>query len=167
MKLLILSGSMGAGKSTILGEAVDLLTEAGVVHAAIEMDGIANHVLPPGVSGRSVALQNLSAVSRNYAEAGVDRLLVANPIEDRQELQQFREATAATEVIVARLRAPLATMQDRVRRREPGMWQQKYVARVQVLEELLDAAAVEDFVVVNDGAVTVAAREVLRRAHWL
>jgi hypothetical protein len=46
------------------------------------------------------------------------------------------------------------------------MWQQKYVDRVQALEELLDSGAVEDFVVVNDGSVTTVAREVLQRAEW-
>lgn len=36
--LLIISGSMGAGKTTVLSEASDLLAQAGIPHAAIDLD---------------------------------------------------------------------------------------------------------------------------------
>jgi hypothetical protein len=66
------------------------------------------------------------------------------------------------------LRARLATMQTRVRLREPGMLQERYVARVGELEASLEAACVEDFAVDNDERpATEVAREVLARASWL
>ena len=36
--LLIISGSRGAGKTTVLSEASDLLSLAGIAHAAIDLD---------------------------------------------------------------------------------------------------------------------------------
>ena len=36
--LLIISGSMGAGKTNVLSEASDLLSLAGIAHAAIDLD---------------------------------------------------------------------------------------------------------------------------------
>jgi hypothetical protein len=74
-----------------------------------------------------------------------------------------------TDVVVCRLGAPIAVMQDRIRRREPGMWQQKYVDRVAMLEATLDRAGLEDFAVANDGSrpITSVAEEILQRAGWL
>lgn len=70
--------------------------------------------------------------------------------------------------IVCRLTAPLAVMQERIRARERGFWQQKYVDRVAVLEDALDKAALEDFSLVNDGTrrITDVAGEILQRAGW-
>ena len=39
--LLIISGSMGAGKTTVLSEASDLLAQADIPHAAIDLDWLA------------------------------------------------------------------------------------------------------------------------------
>jgi hypothetical protein len=54
------------------------------------------------------------------------------------------------------------------RLREPGLWQQKYVDRVAVLEDALDKAALEHFSLANDGIqrVTDVAGEMLQRAGW-
>jgi N-acetyltransferase len=38
--VLIISGSMGAGKSTVLGEIHDLLVEREIPHAAIDFDAL-------------------------------------------------------------------------------------------------------------------------------
>jgi hypothetical protein len=60
-------------------------------------------------------------------------------------------------------------MQERVRVREPGIWQQKYVDRVAVLDARLDAAAVEHFSLMNDGtrSITELGEEMLKRTGWL
>ena len=39
--LLVISGSLGTGKTTVLYEATDLLSEAGIAHAAIDLDCLA------------------------------------------------------------------------------------------------------------------------------
>jgi hypothetical protein len=58
-------------------------------------------------------------------------------------------------------------MQERVRVREPGLFQRRYVERVAALEALLDAAHVEDFAIETDRRrVTDVAREMLARAGW-
>lgn len=164
--VLVISGSMGSGKTTVLGEASDLLTVAGIVHAAVEMDGLANGHLPPGAIG--MESQNLAAVWKNFAAQGITRLLLADALESAEQLRRIREAIPRAQVSVCRLRASIVTMQQRVRMREPGLLQEQFVARVAQLEESLDAAAIGDFSVENDGrSITDVAREILRRAGWL
>jgi len=40
VKVLVITGSMGAGKTTVLGEASDLLAVSQVAYAVIDLDGV-------------------------------------------------------------------------------------------------------------------------------
>lgn len=156
---------MGAGKTTVLGEASDLLTAHGILHAAIDTDALGNGNLPPGSDLQRL---NLRAVYRNFRAAGIITFLVAEAVEDRAALERLRETFDFPTLIICRLKAPLTTMQERIRVREPGMLQNAFVSRVADLETKLDAAAVEDMQVTNDARpVTEVATEMLIRAGWL
>jgi hypothetical protein len=89
-------------------------------------------------------------------------------MESRQDLDKCRAAVGDVKTVICRLTASMATMQQRVSMRETGVWQQKYVGRVAVLNALLDSARLEDFSVANENRpVTEVAQEVLVRAGWL
>ncbi len=166
VNVLVISGSMGSGKTTVLGEASDLLTLADIPHAAVEMDSLANGHLPPGAIG--IEGLNLAAMWKNFATQGIARLLLAEALDSADKLRQIRDAIPGAQITVCRVRATIRTMQQRVRMREPGLLQEWFVARVVQLEESLDAAAIEDFSVENDSrSITEVAREMLRRAAWL
>jgi hypothetical protein len=165
--LLIISGSMGSGKTSVLGEASDLLTAKGIVHAAIDLDAIGAAHLPPGAADH-VRCRNLAAICRNYAAEGVAMFLLAGAIEDAQDLERIRLAAQADAVIVVRLSARLHTMEQRIRTRETGMLQSFFVARVAELEATLDRAHLEGTTISNDGrSITEVARELLIGAGWL
>jgi hypothetical protein len=141
-----------------------------MTHAALDIDAFGNAHDPDGALDlAAMAYQNVSAAVRNYAAAGVSTFVLAGAIESRAELAQLCGATAATDLVVCRLTAPVSVMQERVRVREPGIWQQKYVDRVAVLEDRLDAAALESFRLLNDGArsITELGEEMLKRTGWL
>lgn len=164
--VIVISGSMGSGKTTIMAEASDLLIAAGVHHAAIDLDALGIGHLPGNAGDLTYA--NLSSVWNNYSAAGVRRLLIAAAVENRAELERIRTAIPNARLVVCRLNAELGTMQQRVAMREPGMLRDQFIARVAALERLLDEAGLEDFSVPNQsGCVTETAREILRRAAWL
>lgn len=169
MPLLVISGSLGAGKSTVLSEASDLLAEAGISHAAIDLDALA--VMHPRADPHDerLAFANLAAVWPNYAAGGAARLLIARVVEDRADLDSYRAAVPGAEPVVCRLTAPLAVMRERLRLREPGMFLEAALSRAEELEAILDRTRVEDFAVDNGPGrhITEVAREVLTRAGWL
>jgi len=166
LRVLLISGSMGSGKTTVMAEASDILAANRIAHAAIDVDELAI-VHAPDVPDDLVYC-NLAAVWGNSASAGVDMLLLAYAVENQAVLNRVQETLPGAEFIVCRLRAPLQTMRQRVRLREPGLLQEKFVARVAELETLLDRAGVEDFAIDNaDRSVTEVAREMLTRAGWL
>jgi hypothetical protein len=167
VKVLIISGSMGAGKTAVMGEASDVLLSRRINHAAIDLDIVATPLLPEPLS-HDVYLKNVMALFNNCRSAGIDRYLVAVAIEHRRQLEELRAATRATEVMVCRLTAAHETMAARLRTRDPGVRQEEFVERSRMLDAILTAAGVEDFSIDNDGRdVTAVATELLQRAGWI
>jgi hypothetical protein len=160
---------MGSGKTTVLGEASDLLAARRLAHAAIDVDGLANGYVPSQGADKALTYSNLRSIYQNYVVAGVTLFLLAEAVESRADLERLRDVLDRPELVVCRLTAPLATMEGRIRVREPGFLQQRFVNRAAELHQILDAAAVEDFSIANGGdrTVTEVASEMLARAGWL
>ena len=167
--LLIISGSMGAGKTTVLSEASDLLAQAGIAHAAIDLDWLTVMHPQQDAYGQHLAIANLAAIWPNYVAAGAERLIVARVVEYEHELDLYRAAVPGARIVVCRLTAPLTLMHERLRVREPGMFQDQALARSTELAGILERAAIEDFTVGNGPGRQVGevAYEVLTRAGWL
>ena len=167
--MLIFSGSMGAGKTTVLSEASDLLTEAGIAHAAIDLDWLTVMYPEQEAYGQELMLKNLAAVWPIYAAEGAERLLVARVVENRDELQSYREAIPGAEPMVCLLSASIETMKQRLLVREPGTFQKEALDSSEALVAILEHAHAEDFRVDNDAgrSITEVAREVLSRVGWL
>ena len=166
--LLIITGTMGAGKTRVMGEASDMLAVQGIAHAAIDLDGLGLAHLSSAAGSDSVMYGNLRSVCENYASLGVRRLLVARAIEDRAELELCSDVVSASTVVVCRLIAGMETMEQRVRLRESGISQRDYVARVAELNTILDRAQLENFTVTNENRpLTDVAHELLVKAGWI
>jgi hypothetical protein len=166
--LLIITGTMGAGKTTVLGEASDILALRQIAHAAIDLDALGLAHLPSAAGNDGVMYRNLQSVCTNYASLGVRRFLLARAIEDRTELEVCRGIVSAANLVVCRLTASIETMQQRIRMRELGISQGEYVARVAKLSALLDRARLEDFTVNSESRpVTEIAHEMLVKAGWI
>src|SRR6185437_4619062 len=119
--LLIITGTMGAGKSAVLAEASDLLGQRRIAHAAIDLDALGLGLLPSGEKSDGAMYRNLDTVCRNYEAEGVRRVLLARAMETREELELCRGAVAAREVVICRLTASIETMEQRVASRETGI----------------------------------------------
>ena len=166
--LLIITGSMGAGKTSVLAEASDILTLRHIVHAAIDLDALSLAYLPSAAATDAVMHRNLQSVCQNYAALGVTRLLLARAMEERAELELCRSTVSAQNTAVCRLTASLGEMQQRVKKRESGILQQQFVDRVAVLDAILDRSRLEDFTIVNEGrSINDVAQEMLIKAGWI
>jgi hypothetical protein len=167
VRVIVISGTMGSGKTTVLAEASDILTARGVMHAAIDLDAL-GVAYAPDTALIDLAYRNLSSVWKNYAALGTPRLSLAGAIESLDEFNRIRAVIPDAALVVCRLKARLATMEQRVSLREPGMLHDKLVARVADLDTILDGARLEDFSLINDDrSVTDVATELLTRAGWI
>ena len=138
---------MGAGKTALLGEASDILAQRRIVHAAIDLDAFGLAHLPSAASSDGVMYDNLRSVCRNYAALGVRRFLLARAIEDSAQLELCRDIIPTVNTAVCRLTASIEAMKRRVQKRDLGILQAEYVARVAQLSVILNRARLEDFAV--------------------
>ena len=171
--LLVITGTMGAGKTCVLGEASDILALRNIVHAAIDLDAFGLAHLPPAdlqseASNDVLMYRNLRSVCENYSSVGVQRFLLARAIENRTTLECCRTAVSAKNVVVCRLTANTETMRLRVKMRESGVLHEQFVARVERLNSILDSARLEDFAINTENrSVTQIAHEMLLKAGWI
>jgi hypothetical protein len=166
--LLIITGTMGAGKTAVLAEASDILRLRDITHAAVDLDALGLAYLPSTTSNDAVMYLNLQSVCTNYASHGVKRLLLARAVEDRAELELCRGVVSAANTVVCRLTASIETMQQRVRMRELGILQEEYVALVAKLNAILDQARLQDFTISSENrSLTDVAHEMLVKAGWI
>jgi hypothetical protein len=161
-------GCDGSGKTSVLGEASDILTPHRVAHAAIDVDALGLASLPTNSGNDEVMYANLRSVCVNYASLGVTRFLLARALESRSELDRYREIVLAANTVVCRLTANIETMERRVKERESGVSQREYVTRVAKLNVILDRARLEDLSISTENrSATEVAREMLVRAGWI
>src|SRR6266511_1749119 len=109
MHVIVITGSMGSGKTTVMAEASDLLAAAGVNHAAIDLDALGIAHVPEG-AWPDLAYRNLASIWENFARAGATNLLIAEAVESAEELDRIQSAIPDADIVVCRLRARPETM---------------------------------------------------------
>jgi hypothetical protein len=166
--LLIITGGMGAGKTSVLGEASDILSLHHVAHAAIDVDALGLARFDGATSNDEVMYRNLRSVCNNYASLGITRFLLARALENRAELDLCRDIVSAANTVVCRLIASVETMEQRIAQRESGVAQREYVSRAAELNRILDHARLEDFCLTSENrSLTGIAHEMLVTAGWI
>ena len=166
---LFVSGSCGAGKSTIVAEINDVLAEAEIAHAAVDLDALTWQWPSSSPFNRDLKFENLAAIWPHHRAHGATRLILGGVLQDRAELACYQEAVPGAEIVVCRLVAPESLRVARLCERfPPGPARDWHVRRTTELEEILVQSKAEDFVVANDGPPPgEVALDVLARAGWL
>lgn len=117
--VLLITGPVGVGKTTVALEAGELLEAAGIPHAVVDLDALA-WCFPPPADDRfnnRLALRNLAVVWANFAAAGAERLVIARVAETGEDVAAFLGAVPHAAITVVRLRARDDTLLARVRAR--------------------------------------------------
>jgi dephospho-CoA kinase len=168
--VLLITGVVGAGKTTVTAEASSLLRQAGIPHAVVDLAVIGGcwPTPPDDQWNEGLIHRNLACMWANFQRAGASRLLVCRVLEARSLLTRITEAVPGAIITVVRLRAPLEVVRARIRAREAGRDPQWYLEVAEYLTPRLEDAHVEDHVVDNhERPAEQAAAEVLRVAGWL
>jgi hypothetical protein len=167
--VLVITGPVGAGKSTIAVQAATLLREADIPHGLVDLDWIEQCWPVPAddPENERVSHRNLACMWANFRQAGADRLILARGLHDRSPLQRVTEAVPGAQITVVRLQASLAVLHERIRSREasdPSWYLDAATHGAQVLEQ----AEFEDHLVDTENrSATAVAQEVLHRVRWL
>jgi adenylylsulfate kinase len=167
--VLLITGPSGAGKTTVASEVSELLDQAGVAHAFVDVDSL-RWCYPRPAHDRfrnGLAMQNLAAIWPNFQAAGATCLVLADVLEQRGDLERYRAAVPGAAVLVARLQASLPALEARLGQREVGSALEWHLRRAAEVASLMERNRVEDVLADTEGkAAAVVAREVLRRSGW-
>jgi adenylylsulfate kinase len=167
-QVLALSGPVGVGKSAVLAEIHQQLSDAEVPHACVERDALACSWPSHGYFNTDIFLENLRSVVDNFRRAGAGRLVIAGVLESMDDVEGYRAAIPGAQVIVWRLTAPQSVREARLRDREQGSGLEWHLHRTVELEALLSKANIEDYIIDNgDRPLEEVAHEILVRAGWL
>ena len=170
MRVLVVSGTVGAGKTTIAAEVAAALESRDVPHAWIDVDTVCQ--VWPRTSedpfAQQLVFENLGAIAPNLARHGYRHVVLARVVEDVADRERYEVAFDGAEVSVVRLTATEATRLARLERREQvDRWRAWHQARTVELDRVLSAAGTEDAVVENEGrAPQEVAAQVLAEIGW-
>ncbi len=120
IKVLVISGPAGVGKSTVAYELSRRFAEADVDHALIDSDEL-DRMYPEPPDLWALSERNVAAVWAGFAERGARRLILVGVYLDRPLLlDSVRRAIPNAEFAIVRLVASEQTLRERVYRREIG-----------------------------------------------
>ncbi|MDT0448335.1 hypothetical protein [Streptomyces hesseae] len=170
---LLITGTVGVGKTSTADLLSGLLADAGVPHAVIDLDRLCQAWPPPDDDPfhQRLLLGNLRAVTTNYRSFGVRHLVLAGVAENAAERNAYQAALGMS-LQVCRLTADLPTIHGRLRQRheadhdtESLPW---HLERAEELDLVLDRAAITDIAVdTTHLAPADVAATVLEATGWI
>lgn len=168
--VLVITGPVGVGKTSVAAEIGRRLAAAAVPHAVVDADALRGYAPKPADDpfGERVGLRNLAAVWAVFREAGAARLVLADVVGVTDRIEAYRTAVPGAAVVVVRLLAGPVTLETRLRRREITPDLAWYLRRAPELVGIMERAGIGDVLVATDGrSVGEVAEEILARSGWL
>jgi adenylylsulfate kinase len=168
-RALLITGTVGVGKSTIGREVCRLLSDRQDPNAFIDLDKLSGCWPRPADDPFNTRLtaENFGCVTANFAAAGARSVVAAGVIETRTVLDFYERAIGQTMTVV-RLIAPAPVIDARLRHRHRDdrnglTW---HLERARVLDSILDALPVAMRVVDSTSSPSAVAHVVLGEAGW-
>lgn len=147
--VVIVTGPVGAGKTTTMWALGDLLSARHIPHAVLDVDQVRTYYPAPASDrfGERVGLRNVEAVAANYRAEGARVLVLATVIETRESVTRFERAIPGAQITVVRLTVPMATMLERLDKRESASTIEWYRNRAPELQGIMERANIGDIIV--------------------
>lgn len=168
-RVLVVNGTVGAGKTAVAEHVGEVLRERAVPHAVLDVDAL-RWVWPPPEGDRfaqRVVFEHLAAIAPNLAARGYRHVVLAEVVEDPEDRERYELAFDGADVRIVRVVASHASRNARIVAREADAESRDWhLARTVELEAVLEAAGVDDAVVPNDRPLAEVAAQVLRAAGW-
>jgi adenylylsulfate kinase len=166
--VLLITGPVGVGKTTTAAAVSDLLAVKGIRHARVDLPQISKAFPARDEDpwNEQLAHRNLACMWPNFREIGAQRLIVSRVLESRSLVRHLAGAVPAAQVVIVRLRAPLAVVHARIRSRNPAHpeW---FLEAASYLVPAMEEQAVEDHLIENEAlSIDETAQEILRVTGW-
>lgn len=166
---LLLTGTVGSGKTAVAIEVGHLLEQQGKSAAVVDLDWLGwVQLRSKSITADQLIARNLAAIWPNLREAGMRYAVLARALLNRDALSVLRLAVPDAELVVVRLTASASTIERRLRRRDSGQELEDHLRESSEMSETMNRLALEDFGIASDDrSPGEVAREVLERVAWV
>jgi chloramphenicol 3-O-phosphotransferase len=168
---VLLTGTIGAGKTTAAEAVSDRLHEEAIQHALLDLDWL-GQVYPPPDRGdpynETLAITNLRVIWPNFVHTGIRHVILAATVITRPQLDRLDAAMPGCSLTVVRVVARPETVAGRLAGRDSGRLLEDFLRGTDAIAEEIERAALESFHVRTDDQVPEeVAEEILGRLGWL
>ena len=146
--VVVITGPVGSGKSTVAATLCDLLAANDCRNAYVDMDSL-RWLYPAHPEDRFSArlgFQNLAAIWPNLLDAGATCVVLADVVEDMVQRETYESLMPGSMVTIVRLNVPLNLILERLANRESGADLEWHRQRAPELQAIMERAAVGDLV---------------------
>jgi len=168
--VVVITGPVGAGKSTAASELCDHLAENAIRTAMVDMDYLRwLHPAHPGDRfSEQIGLQNLAAIWSNLLAAGTACVVIADVVECMTQRTSYESAMPGSVVTIVRLDVPLDLIYARLQLRETAESLEWHQRRAPELQAIMEREAIGDLVIsTGERSPEAVAAEIATRLHLI
>lgn len=161
---LVITGPVGAGKSTVAVATSALLEERHIAHALVDLDHL-RWVFPRPENdpfATQIGYRNLAAIWPTLASMEPECVVLTDVVETRSQIEEYMSAMPGADIVVVRLNVPMDLIRARLDTRETQQTLDWYRQRAAELQLIMEREDVANFVIdVGDREPDAIAREIL------
>lgn len=166
--LLLLTGTVGTGKTTVAAAIGDQLADSGLPNAVIDLDWLGWVNVGEDFHVHDILImQNLISTWQNYRLIGVEYLVLARALLQREPVDLLTNAFPNTPITIIRLTASHETIRKRLSKRDSDEVLREHLAEMEEMDRVMNELHLEQTAVATDTiSITEAARQSITTANW-
>ena len=171
LPIIIVSGPVGVGKTSVGSEIHNILGKRSVPHTFIDFDQL-RYTYPRSSDdpwNNVLALENLRSIWCNCEKAGALNLIISYVVEEESFITELRnKISSSATVITFQLSADVETLHSRIRQRENGSGLEWHENRAGELHDILsrDSTPCDHRIKTEQRQVTEIAGEIVDLVRW-
>ena len=137
--ILLITGTVGSGKTTVATEVGEQLADMSLPNAVIDLDWLGwVNVGNDFKAYDQLIMQNIISTWPNYRKIGVEYLVLARMLLQREPLDVLAKAFPGTPIITVKLVASKNTLEKRLSQRDSGETLQEHLGEIESMNKVLD-----------------------------